>query len=97
MTSLVEGRGFMFSLPPHAPNPLTSYAHARWLEEGCLYVSKTTLEERDACRKAAQNVQWRFSTSEAELEGESGGKDMSFDDKDHPNLRLQWTWSELQR
>lgn len=61
ISELMDGKGFMFvfSDPPHfalsdatrfsihsnAPNPLSSYAHGQWLEEGRIQVTKTPLEE----------------------------------------------------
>ena len=79
------------------PNPLTNYVHARWLEEGCLRVSKTTLE-RQHRTQARRKSEWHGSTSEKEEEddGENSVDGGTDDDcEDHPNMHLRWTWSEL--
>lgn len=73
--------------------------HARWLEEGCICVSKTTLE-RGYTNLTAGNAGWHETTSVGEeVDREDGGDDGGDGEggeEEHPNARLRWTWSELQ-
>jgi hypothetical protein len=73
-------------MPPGQPNPLTVYQHGRLLEEGCIQVTKTVLEkeEKERCESLVG--------SSDEDEG-----NMRDEEEEHPNLRMQWTWSEVKR
>lgn len=78
-----------FSMPPNSHDPLTGYQHGRLLEEGCIQVTKTTLEKED----------WRRSVGSSDDDGEveneeDGGRESG---KEHENMHLQWTWTELKR
>jgi hypothetical protein len=71
-------------VPSGQPNPLTVYQHGKLLEEGCIQVTKTALEkeQREKCES--------LGSSSDEDEGEARD-----DEQEHPNLRMQWTWSEI--
>ena len=68
-------------MPTTEPCPLTSYLHGGLLEEGCIHVSKMRLED-DVKRQTLVDE----DTSDAESVE---------DDIDHPNLKMQWKWTEL--
>jgi hypothetical protein len=70
----------------NTPNPLTGYGHGTLLEEGC--VSVTTTNSKEGSRGRCGSVE---SSSDEEEDREE--EDM----KDHKNLRMQWTWTELKR
>ncbi|KAH3915412.1 hypothetical protein HBI56_166100 [Parastagonospora nodorum] len=80
---LVEGRGFIFTMPSNTSHPLTGYGHGNLLEEGCVSITRTSLEKesRRSCSSAG--------SSDDEVEEEEV--------RDHQNLRKQWTWTELKK
>lgn len=57
------------------------------MEEGCIQVTKTTLEKENWRRSVG-------SSDDGEVENEDGRGESG---KDHENLHLQWTWTELKR
>ncbi|KAL5117117.1 hypothetical protein ACEQ8H_004942 [Pleosporales sp. CAS-2024a] len=82
---LVEGRGFIFSMPFNSANPLTGYGNANLLEEGCISITKTTLAKESRRRRSS------VGSSDEDEELSEG------DVQDHENLRMQWRWTELKR
>jgi hypothetical protein len=72
-------------MPPNTPNPLTGYGHGNLLEEGCISVTKTTPEKQIIGRCGSVG-----SSSDEDEEREE-------ELKDHENLRMQWTWTQLKR
>ncbi|KAF2824263.1 hypothetical protein CC86DRAFT_52666 [Ophiobolus disseminans] len=83
IVELVEGRGFIFSMPNSAPNPLTSYQQGSAMEEGRIQVTKTTLEKEETSSR---------SGSVGSIEGED-----EVETEEHPNLKMQWTWTDTKR
>lgn len=73
-------------MPTAAPSPLTSYLNGGLLEEGCVHISKTTLEKEQSVLRMPSPVD--EDTSDA---------DSVEDEADHPNLRMQWRWTELKK
>jgi hypothetical protein len=71
-------------MPPGTSNPFTGYVHANLLEEGCIELTKTVLEK--------EGVEVMVSES-----GVSSDEEEEDDAKDHKNLHLKWTWTELKR
>jgi hypothetical protein len=74
-------------MPPAAQNPLTGYQHGGLLEEGCIVVTKAVLRREDPTgRKGLERYSRPGGTEEEAREEEYG--------KNHPNLGLQWEWTE---
>lgn len=80
-----------FSMPPGSHDPLTGYQHGRLLEEGCIQVTKTTLEKENWRRSVGS------SDDDGEVENEEDRRPRSGNGKEHENLRLQWRWTEVKR
>lgn len=76
-----------FRLPTSAPCPLTSYLHGGLLEEGCIHISKIRLEKEEAASRKAIPVE----------EDSSDVESVEENDADHPGLRMQWRWTELNK
>jgi hypothetical protein len=74
-------------MPINAPNPLTGYHHGGLLEEGRVQVTKTVLQ-KDGRSKRCESV--GSSDEDDELIDED-------DNREHPNLRAQWTWTDVKR
>lgn len=85
-----ELKNSSFAMPHNAPDPLQSYQHARWLEEGCIHVTKTVLEKEEKITKA-HNTRYVDERWEEEERSSEDGEEVV----DHPNLRMQWRWTEL--
>jgi hypothetical protein len=75
-------------MPPNTTNPLTVYGHGNLLEEGCISITKTSLEKES--RRRCDSVGSSDEEDEKSERGEEGVEE-------HPNLRLQWNWSEMKR
>jgi len=71
-----------FSMPNNAPNPLNGYQQGNLLEEGRVQVTKTVLEKEERCESVG--------SSDDEEDGEENLGE-------HPNLRMQWTWTDVKR
>jgi hypothetical protein len=80
-------------MPSGTPNPLTGYRQGRLLEEGCIQVTKTILERESAGDMQGLKQEESVGSSSDEEDVDNGRGRV----KDHPNLRLQWTWSEMKR
>lgn len=83
-------------MPHNAPDPLATYQCARYMEEGCIQVTKTVLDkegggvQKHSCEKMKR--EWPDDQSEEDDSG-TGEEDVD----DHPNLRMKWRWTELSR
>ncbi|KAF2035203.1 hypothetical protein EK21DRAFT_84823 [Setomelanomma holmii] len=86
IVELVGKSGFIFSTPHNAQDPLTGYQHGGLLEEGCIDITKTVLEKENKSRRCDSSR----SSDEEEEEADDGHG------RDHPNLKLQWEWTERQ-
>lgn len=78
-----------FTMPTTAPSPLTSYLHGGLLEEGCVHISKTTLEKEEPVTRHTKCAPSSMD------EDSSDAESVEEDDADHPSLRMQWNWTEL--
>lgn len=78
-----------FSMPMNAPNPLTGYQHGGLLEEGRVQVTRTVLGKDGGLSTRCEGV-----GSGDEDEDELIDED---DTGEHPNLRMQWTWTDVKR
>lgn len=70
--------------------------HARWLEEGSIRIVKTTLNEQNS-NQNRHDLDWLEELSEEDSDPEGNDDKTSRVDEEeleHPNLRMQWTWSE---
>jgi hypothetical protein len=76
-------------MPPSTSNPLTGYVHANLLEEGYIELTKTVLENAEDGKNGVEMVVMEGGGSSDEEEED--------DAKDHENLQLKWTWTELKR
>jgi len=73
----------------NAPNPLTGYQHGGLLEEGRVQVTRTVLGKDGGLSTRCEGV-----GSGDEDEDELIDED---DTGEHPNLRMQWTWTDVKR
>jgi hypothetical protein len=76
-------------MPPGISNPLTGYVHASLLEEGCIELTQTVLKTNEGGKNGVEVVIMEGGGSSDEEEED--------DAKDHENLHLKWTWTELKR
>jgi hypothetical protein len=60
------------------------------LEEGCVHISKITLEKDE---DASGKRRYDSSTVEQDIQD----TDSVEDEADHPKLRMQWGWTELEK
>jgi hypothetical protein len=72
-------------MPPNTANPLTGYVHGNLLEEGCIELTKTVLE-REGGKQGVEMLVTDSGASSDEEEEEV---------RDHENLHLKWTWTEV--
>jgi hypothetical protein len=74
-------------MPPNTANPLTGYVHGNLLEEGCIELTKMVLEKEKGIELIMREI---AESGDDEEEDEEEGKD-------HENLHLKWTWTELKK
>jgi hypothetical protein len=73
-------------MPPNTANPLTGYVHGNLLEEGCIELTKTVLENEGGKQGVEMLVTESGASSDEEEE----------EVRNHENLHLKWTWTEVQ-
>jgi hypothetical protein len=74
-------------MPLNTTNPLTGYVHGNLLEEGCIELTKTVLEKGGE-KQGVEVLATESGASSDEEEEEV---------RDHENLHLKWTWTEVKR
>jgi hypothetical protein len=74
-------------MPPNTANPLPGYVHGNLLEEGCMELTKMVLEKEKGIELIVREI---AESGDDEEEDEEEGKD-------HENLHLKWTWTELEK
>lgn len=93
-------------MPRDVSDSALGYQHARWLEEGGTHRVETKLEELDSTDVAdSEGYEEGKDDDENENDDESESASDMNDDADgtcgreegeeHPNLRMQWKWTEL--
>jgi hypothetical protein len=73
-------------MPPNTANPLTGYVHGNLLEEGCIELTKTVSEKEKGIEVIVREI---AESGDDEEEDEEG--------RDHENLHLKWTYTELKK
>jgi hypothetical protein len=73
-------------MPPNTANPLTGYVHGNLLEEGCIELMKTVSEKEKEIGVVVREIAESGDDDEEDEEG-----------RDHENLHLKWTWTELKK
>lgn len=84
-----------FGLTIDESTPSAGYVHGRMLEEGRIHSTSKEMERRESGYDEEENYGAATESEEYEsaIENESAEEG---EEVEHPNARLQWTWTELQ-